>query len=80
MNDLESRIRDAFRDHEGDAPVLDPTDARRTVVRTRRRQALNAAGAGIAAVVEAAWTFFAFSSAPRSDRRGTSPSIWWASA
>jgi len=70
MNDLESRIRDAFRDHEGDAPVLDPTDARRTVVRTRRSEALNAAGAGIAAVVEAAWTFFAFSSAPPIGQEG----------
>jgi Tol biopolymer transport system component len=50
MNDLESRIRDELRGREGDAPVLDPTDAPRTAVRTRRRQVLNAAGAGIAAV------------------------------
>jgi Tol biopolymer transport system component len=50
VNDLESRIRDSFRGHEGDAPVIGPTDARRTAVQTRRRQALNAAGAGIATV------------------------------
>ena len=60
MNDLEAQLRDAFRGHEGDAPVLDPTDARRTTVRTRRRQALNAAGAGIAAVAIAVATLTGF--------------------
>lgn len=50
MNDLESRIRDAFRDHEGDAPAFDLADARHVAGRTRRRQILNAAGAGIGAL------------------------------
>jgi len=50
MNDLESRIRDAFRDHEGDAPAFDLSDARHVAGRTRRRQILNAAVAGIAAL------------------------------
>ena len=50
MNDLESRIRDAFNDREGDAPTFDPSDARHVAGRTRRRQILNAAGAGIGAL------------------------------
>jgi dipeptidyl aminopeptidase/acylaminoacyl peptidase len=47
MNDLESRIRDAFRGHEADAPQFDASDARSVADRTRRRQILNVAGAGI---------------------------------
>jgi hypothetical protein len=50
MNDIESRIRDAFRGHEGDAPAFDLSDARQIAGRTRRRQILNAAGAGIGAL------------------------------
>jgi hypothetical protein len=50
MNDLESRIRDELRLREGDAPAFDPSDTRHVAGRTRRRQILNAAGAGIGAV------------------------------
>jgi len=51
MNDLEARIRDAFRGREGDAPAFDLADAPPIARRTRRRQMLNAAGAGIGALV-----------------------------
>jgi len=51
MNDLESRIRDAFRGHEGDAPAFDPSEMSRVSGRTRRRQVLNATVAGIGALV-----------------------------
>ena len=50
MNDLETRIRDTFRGHEGEAPAFDPTDARGVAGRTRRRQVLNVAAAGIGAL------------------------------
>ena len=50
MNDIESRIRDEFRGHEGDAPAFDLADARDVAGRTRRRQILNAAGAGVGAL------------------------------
>ena len=50
MNDIESRIRDTFRGHEGDAPAFDLADARQIAGRTRRRQILNAAGAGLGAL------------------------------
>lgn len=50
MNDIESRIRDAFRGREDDAPAFDLSDARHIAGRTRRRQILNAAGAGVGAL------------------------------
>lgn len=50
MNDLESRIRAAFHGREGDAPAFDLSDARQIAGRTRRRQILNAAVAGIGAL------------------------------
>jgi dipeptidyl aminopeptidase/acylaminoacyl peptidase len=50
MNDLESRIRDEFHGREGDAPAFDLADARPVAGRTRRRQILNAAGAGVGAL------------------------------
>jgi hypothetical protein len=50
MNDIESRIRDTFHGREGDAPAFDLSDAREIAGRTRRRQMLNAAGAGIGAI------------------------------
>jgi Tol biopolymer transport system component len=56
MNDLESQIRTAFHGHEGDAPRFDLSDARRIAGRTRRRQIVNAAGAGIATVAIAVAT------------------------
>jgi Tol biopolymer transport system component len=50
MNDIESRIRDTFHGREGDAPAFDLSDAREIAGRTRRRQMLNATGAGIGAI------------------------------
>jgi hypothetical protein len=47
MNDLEVKIRDALRRHEGDAPSFDPSDVRRMAGRTRRRQILNVGALGI---------------------------------
>jgi hypothetical protein len=50
MNDLESQIRAALHGREGDAPEFDLSDARDVAGRTRRRQILNATGAGIGAL------------------------------
>ncbi len=50
MNDLETRIRAEFHAREGDAPAFDLADARPVAGRTRRRQILNAAGAGVGAL------------------------------
>ena len=50
MNDLETRIRAELHGREGDAPAFDLSDARDIAGRTRRRQLLNAAGAGIGAL------------------------------
>lgn len=53
MNDLETRIRAEFHGREGDAPAFDLADARHVAGRTRRRQVMNAAGAGIGALAVA---------------------------
>lgn len=50
MNDIESRIRAEFHGREGEAPAFDRSDARDIAGRTRRRQILNAAGAGVGAL------------------------------
>lgn len=50
MNDIESRIRAEFHGREGEAPAFDLSDARDIAGRTRRRQFLNAAGAGVGAL------------------------------
>lgn len=50
MNDLETRIRTEFHGREGDAPAFDLADARHVAGRTRRRQILNAASAGVGAL------------------------------
>lgn len=50
MNDLESQIRAEFHGREGDAPAFDLSEARQIAGRTRRRQILNAAGAGVGAL------------------------------
>ena len=50
MNDLESRIRDAFLAREGDAPAFDLSDVHHVAGRTRRRQILNATVVGAAAL------------------------------
>jgi hypothetical protein len=50
MKDLATRIRDTLHRHEADAPSFDPSDARRTIVRTRRRQVLNVTAFGIGTV------------------------------
>ena len=50
MNDIESRIRAEFHGREGEAPAFDLSDARDIAGRTRRRQILNAAGAGVGAL------------------------------
>ena len=50
MNDLESRIRDAFLAREVEAPAFDLSDAHHVAGRTRRRQILNATVVGTAAL------------------------------
>jgi len=51
MNDLEREIREALRHHEDDAPTLDASDARRAAGRSRHRQIMNVAGAGVVTLV-----------------------------
>lgn len=68
MNDLETRIRDTFRGHEGEAPAFDPTDARGVAGRTRRRQILNVAGAGIGALAVVVALTSGFGVLVRADR------------
>ena len=51
MNDLEREFRDTLQQHQGDAPPLDVTDARRTAGRARRRQARNVVLSVIAGAV-----------------------------
>ena len=68
MNDLESRIRDAFRGHEGDAPAFDLSHAHHVAGRTRRRQMLNAAGASIGAIAVVVAITAALGGLVRADR------------
>jgi hypothetical protein len=51
MIDVERLVRDALARHESEVPTPDPLEAHPTAVRTRRRQVLNAVGAGLIAVV-----------------------------
>ena len=71
MNDIESRIRDAFRGREGDAPAFDLSDARHVAGRTRRRQILNAAGAGIGALAVVVALTAGLGGLVRADRTST---------
>ncbi len=71
MNDLESRIRDAFRGQEGHAPRFDLSEARHVAGRTRRRQILNAAGAGIGALAVVAALTSGLGGLVRADRTVT---------
>jgi hypothetical protein len=51
MNDLEHEIRETLHRREDDAPTLDASDVRRAAGRTRRRQIVNVACAGIGTLV-----------------------------
>jgi hypothetical protein len=57
MSDVEQLVREALARHEAQAPV-DPLEVRQVAKRTRRRQVLNTAGAGLVALVIAlgAWS------------------------
>ena len=71
MNDLEHEIRDALRRHEGDAPTLDAQDTRRAVGRTRHRQIVNVAGAGIGTLVVVIGLVAGLKTLDRADRSPT---------
>ena len=71
MNDIESRIRDAFHGREGDAPAFDLSDAPHVARRTRRRQILNAAGAGIGALAVVVALTAGLGALERADRTST---------
>jgi hypothetical protein len=73
MNDLESRIRDELRGREGDAPSFDLSDARPVAGRARRRQILNAAGAGIGALAVAVALIAALGGLVRANRTPADP-------
>jgi hypothetical protein len=68
MNDLESRIRDAFLAREGDAPAFDLSDAHHVAGRTRRRQILNTAVVGVAALAVVVAFIAGFGGLVRADR------------
>ena len=51
MTDMELLVREALDRNAAEAPTPDALEARALVARTRRRQVLNAIGAGLAAVV-----------------------------
>jgi hypothetical protein len=71
MNDLEHEIRETLRRHENDAPAFDASDARRVAGRTRRRQIVNVAGAGIGALVVVIGLVAGISGLVRADRSPT---------
>jgi hypothetical protein len=71
MSDLESKIRDELRGHEGDAPAFDLPGARHIARRTRRRQIVNAAGAGIGALAVVVALTSGFGGLLRADRGPT---------
>jgi hypothetical protein len=51
MTDVELLVREALARHQAEVPMPDPLDARPVAVRARRRQVLNALGAGLLAIV-----------------------------
>jgi len=51
MIDIEREIREAFRRHEADVPLLDPSGAPDVASRSRRRQVLNTVVVGVAAIL-----------------------------
>ena len=51
MIDVEQLVREALRQHEDDVPPPDPREVRPVAVRARRRQVVNAIGAGLLAFV-----------------------------
>ena len=68
MNDLESRIRDAFLAREGDAPAFDLSDAHHVAGRARRRQILNTAVVGVTALAVVVAFIAGFGGLVRADR------------
>lgn len=51
MTDVEQLVRETLRQHERNVPQPDPLEVRPVAVRARRRQVLNAIGAGLVALV-----------------------------
>ena len=51
MTDVEQLVRETLERHQAEVPVPDPIEAHSVAVRTRRRQMLNAVGAGLIALV-----------------------------
>ena len=51
MTDVELLVREALARHQTEVPMTDPLDTRSVAVRARRRQVLNALGAGLVAIV-----------------------------
>jgi hypothetical protein len=49
MSDVEQLVREALHRHEAEVPLPDPLEARPVATRARRRQVLNAVGAGVLA-------------------------------
>jgi len=71
MNDFKHEIRNTLRRHESDAPTFDASDARRAAGRTRHRQIVNVAGAGIGTLVVVVGLVAGLSGLVRADRPPT---------